>query len=159
MDTVAITEKGMILLGMDKNVLEQYTSIKNEISDLERMIAKSNRQIKKYEKQIVSDTVTGSRDDLTIGPIKITGIAQQQIDKENELNDKRVQKMEKFKKRLEKMIAEVEEYIQEIPDSEIRRIARLRYLDDLTWKQVAVHMGKGYSEDFCRQKMNSYIKK
>ncbi len=149
----------MVWLRINKNVLEQYTSIKNEISDLERMIAKSNGRIKKYEKQIVSDTVTGSRDDLTIGPIKITGIAQQQIDKENELNDKRVQKMEKFKKRLEKMIVEVEEYIQEIPDSEIRRIARLRYLDDLTWKQVAVHMGKGYSEDFCRQKMNSYIKK
>mgnify|MGYP000780168713 CR=1 FL=1 len=144
---------------MDKNVLEQYSSIKNEISDLERMIAKSNRQIKKYEKKIVSDTVTGSRDDLTIGPIKITGIAQQRIDRENELNDKRVQKMEKFKKKLEKMSTEVEEYIQEIPDSEIRRIARLRYLDDLTWQQVAIRMGQGYTKDCCRVKLDRFLEK
>ena len=46
-----------------------------------------------------------------------------------------------------------------IEDSEIRRIARFRYIDDLKWKEVAVRMGKGYSEDFCRQKMNDYLKK
>ena len=146
-------------MGIDKNVLEQYTSIKKEIADLERMIAESNSKIKKYEKQVVSDTVTGTRPDLTIGPIKITGIAQRQIDKENELNRNRIQKMKRFKKKLETMVSEVEEYIQKIPDSEIRRIARMRYIENLSWRRVAVHMGKGYTEDFCRQKMNNFLKK
>ena len=146
-------------MGIDKNVLEQYTSIKKEIADLERMIAESNSKIKKFEKQVVSDTVTGTRPDLTIGPIKITGIAQKQIDKENELNRNRIQKMKRFKKRLEKLVVEVEEYIQKIPDSEIRRIARFRYIEDFTWQKVAVNMGGSYTEDYCRQKMNTYIKK
>lgn len=146
-------------MGIDKNVLEQYTSIKKEIADLERMIAQSNSKIKKFEKQVVSDTVTGTRPDLTIGPIKITGIAQQQIDRENELNRNRIQKMKRFKKKLEKLVAEVEEYIQKIPDSEVRRIARMRYIENLSWRRVAVHMGKGYTEDSCRIKMDRFLGK
>lgn len=146
-------------MGIDKNVLEQYTSIKKEIADLERMIAESNSKIKKFEKQVVSDTVTGTRPDMTIGPIKITGIAQQQIDRENELNRNRIQKMKRFKKKLEKLIVEVEEYIQKIPDSEIRRIARMRYIENLSWRRVAVHMGKGYTEDSCRIKMDRFLEK
>lgn len=142
-----------------RNVLEQYTSIKKEIADLERMIAESNSKIKKYEKQVVSDTVTGTRSDLTTGPIKITGIAQQQIDRENELNRKRIQKMKMFKKKLEKLVVEVEEYIQKIPDSEIRRIARMRYIENLSWRRVAVHMGRGYTEDSCRMKMDRFLEK
>lgn len=146
-------------MGIEKNVLEQYTSIKKEIADLERMIAESNSKIKKFEKQVVSDTVTGTRPDLTIGPIKITGIAQQQIDRENELNRNRIQKMKRFKKKLEKLVAEVEEYIQKIPDSEVRRIARMRYIENLSWRRVAVHMGKGYTEDSCRIKMDRFLGK
>ena len=144
---------------IEKNVLKQYTSIKKEIADLERMIAESNGKIKKYEKQVVSDTVTGTRPDLTIGPIKITGIAQQQIDRENELNRNRIQKMKRFKKKLEKLVVEVEEYIQKIPDSEIRRIARMRYIENLNWRRVAVHMGKGYTEDTCRKKIERFLEK
>lgn len=146
-------------MGIEKNVLEQYTSIKKEITDLERMIAESNSKIKKYEKQVVSDTVTGTRPDLTIGPIKITGVAQQQIDRENELNRNRIQKMKRFKKKLEKLVAEVEEYIQKIPDSEVRRIARMRYIENLSWRRVAVHMGKGYTDDTCRKKIERFLEK
>lgn len=146
-------------MGIDKNVLEQYTSIKKEIADLERMIAESNSKIKKFEKQVISDTVTGTRPDLTIGPIKITGIAQQQIDRENELNRNRIQKMKRFKKKLEKLVVEVEEYIQKIPDSEVRRIVRMRYIENLNWRRVAVHMGKGYTEDSCRIKMDRFLGK
>ena len=146
-------------MGIEKNVLEQYSSIKKEIADIERMIAESNSKIKKFEKQVVSDTVTGTRPDLTTGPIKITGIAQKQIDKENELNRNRIQKMKRFKKRLEKLVVEVEEYIQKIPESEIRRIARMRYIENLSWRRVAVHMGKGYTEDSCRIKMDRFLEK
>lgn len=146
-------------MGINKNVLEQYSSIKKEIADLERMIADSNRKIKKYEKQVVSDTVTGTRADGTTGPIKITGIAQQYIGRENRLNEKRVRRMEQCKKRLEKLPEEIEKYIETIPDSEIRRIARWRYLEELEWKQVAVRMGRGYSAGACRKKMERFLQK
>lgn len=146
-------------MGIDKNVLEQYSSMKKEIADLERMIADSNKKIKRYEKQVVSDTVTGTRADMTIGVIKVEGIAQQWIDREHELNQRRIDKMERFKEKLEKMIGEVEEYIQSIEDSETRRLARFRYIEDLEWQQVAVRMGRGYSKDSCRMKMERFLQK
>lgn len=145
-------------MGIDKNVLEQYSSMKKEIADLERMIADSNKKIKRYEKQVISDTVTGTRADMTIGVIKVEGIAQQWIDREHELNQRRVEKMERFKKKLEETVVKVEEFIQSIDDSEIRRIARMRYIEGLKWRTVATYMGKGYTEEACRMKMERYLK-
>lgn len=146
-------------MGIDKNVLEQYTSIKEEIIDLERRNKNDRNEIKKLEKQITRDTVTGSRDDLTIGPIPVEGIAERMIEKKQDRIRNRMIKQLQHRKKLEDMKEEIEDYIQKIKDSEIRRIARFRYIDDLKWKEVAVRMGKGYSEDFCRQKMNDYLKK
>lgn len=146
-------------MGIEKNVLKQYSSVKKEIADIEQMMANSKRKIKKYEKQVVSDTVIGTRQDGTTGPMKITGIAQQYIDREYELNEKRIQRMGRCKERLGKLIAETEEYIDTIPDSEIRRIARWRYLEELEWNQVAVQMGRGYSAGACRKKMERFLQK
>ena len=59
---------------------------------------------------------------------------------------------------LEKQI-EVEEYIRSIEGSRIRRIMRYRYLDNLTWQQVANRMGKGYTKDYCRIAHDRLLKK
>lgn len=146
-------------MGIDKNVLEQYTSIVKEIEDLERRNKEDRREIRRLEKQIMADTVTGSREDLTIGPIMVKGVAEGLADKKREQIEARIMKQQRFRKRLLKMKKEIEDYIQKIEDSEIRRIARFRYIDDLKWKEVAVRMGKGYTEDYCRQKMNDFLKK
>ena len=146
-------------MGIEKNILEQYKSIKEEISDLERRNEEDQREIKKLEKQIMSDTVTGSREDLTIGPIMVKGVAEGLADKKREKIRERVLKQLRFSDKLKKMKKDIEDYIQTIPDSEIRRIARFRYLDDLEWKQVAVKMGKGYSDTACRKKMERFLQK
>lgn len=146
-------------MGIDKNVLEQYNSIKKEIEDLERRNKEDRKEIKKLEKQIVSDTVTGSRDDLTIGPITVKGVAEGWMDERRERIQARLQKRQQFERKLKRMKKDIEEYIQKIEDSETRRIARYRYIDELEWPQVAVHMGKGYSADGCRMKMERYLKK
>lgn len=146
-------------MGIEKNVLEQYTSIVEEIADLERRNRNDRNEIKKLEKQIMSDTVTGSRDDLTIGPIMVKGVAEGLADKKRNQIEARIMKQNSFRKRLLNMKQEIEDYIQKIEDSEIRRIARFRYIDDLEWRQVAVRMGKGYSADSCRMKMERFLKK
>ena len=146
-------------MGIEKNILEQYKSIKEEIADLERRNEEDQREIKKLEKQIMSDTVTGSREDLTIGPIMVKGVAEGLADKKREKIRERVLKQLRFSDKLKKMKKDIEDYIQTIPDSEIRRIARFRYLDDLEWKQVALKMGNGYSGDSCRMKIERFLKK
>ena len=66
------------MMCMDKELLKQIPSIRKEIGDLERAVAKVKRQIDKLKNDEVCDTVTGSRDDLTIGPIKIRGHPQKE---------------------------------------------------------------------------------
>lgn len=146
-------------LDTQKDILDQYTNIKKELSDLEIMINETNKKIRNCEKRVVSDTVVGSRADLTIGTIKITGIAQQELDELNELNLRRIEKMIVFQKKLEKVMVDLEEYIESIPDSEIRRIIRFRYISNLSWNQVARRMGPGYMEDACRKKLNRFLNK
>ena len=62
---------------MDKEVLIQYCEMKEEIKDLRQRIMKLDKFLEKPP--IVADTVTGSRKDLTIGPIKITGIPESEV--------------------------------------------------------------------------------
>ncbi|MBO5159618.1 MAG: hypothetical protein J6B94_08545 [Lachnospiraceae bacterium] len=146
-------------MGIEKNVLEQYSSIVEEIADLERRNRNDRNEIKKLEKQIMSDTVTGSRDDLTIGPIMVKGVAEGLADKKRDQIEARIMKQNRFRKRLLNMKQEIEDYIQKIEDSEIRRIARFRYIDDLEWRQVAVRMGRGYTDTACRKKMERFLQK
>lgn len=142
-----------------KKVLEQYASVKKEIADLERLIEESKRKIRRYEREIVADTVTCSRDDLTIGHKKIEGIAQQLLDDEHERLKKRIEKQAYFRKKLHQVAVDVEMYIQSVDESEIRRILRMRYLEDLSWKGVAKNMGKGYTETSCRKKLERFLQK
>lgn len=146
-------------MGIEKNVLEQYSSIKKEIEDLERRNKLDRKEIKRLEKQIVSDTVTGTRSDMTIGPIKVQGIAEGLADEKRERIQARLAKREQFERKLKRMKKDIEDYIEKLDDSETRRIARYRYIDEMEWTQVAVHMGKGYSADGCRMKLERYLKK
>lgn len=147
------------MLEITKKVLEQYEDIKREIRDLDRLIDISRRKIRRYEHEIVSDTVSGSREDGTIGPIKVTGIGEKLLREEHERLRRRMEKQENFRRKLQQVAVDIENYIQTIPDSEIRRIARFRYLEEMEWKQVAKGMGKGYSEDSCRMKFERFLQK
>ena len=143
---------------VQKNILEQYNSIKLEIKDLERRIKDHEKQIKLLEQETVCDVVKGSRADLSYGAIKVEGIAQSEIDWHWNLIHERTAQLQNYKKKLEEMKFVIEDYIEMIPDSEIRRIARFRYLDDLEWRPVAKCMGVGYTDDACRQKLSRYLK-
>lgn len=48
-------------------------------------------------------------------------------------------------------------YIASIPDSEIRMIISLRYINGLSWQQVAFSIGE-HDEQYPRRKHNKYLK-
>ena len=54
---------------------------------------------------------------------------------------------------------EVEEFIAGITDSRIRRIINLRFIEGLSWVDVAVLMGGGNNEDSVRMMFNRYMDK
>lgn len=51
----------------------------------------------------------------------------------------------------------IERYINDIHDSEMRMILRLRHINGLSWQQIAFSIG-GYDESVPRKKYNKYIR-
>ncbi len=48
-------------------------------------------------------------------------------------------------------------FIEDIPDSQIRQIFTLRYVEGLSWGQVANQIGGGNTEDGVRMTHNRYL--
>ena len=57
------------------------------------------------------------------------------------------------------MILDVEEYINEIPDSETRRMMRFFFIEEKTWNEVAEAMGEGYTGEACKKKVQRELGK
>jgi len=79
---------------------------------------------------------------------------------------KRIAKLGILEDNLLEALNLVDDYISQIPKSELRQIFRLFYEDDLTWQQVANEMNRRfpkkktpYTEDSCRMKHSRYLEK
>jgi len=149
---------------LDKAILLQYCSLQAEIKNLKRKMKELEEQIDHIGE--VSDTVKGTRQDGTIGNIRVSGYPEPEYYSKKLLLTKRKFKMELLEAELLEMVNQVEEYIQSIPNSELRMIFQLYYMDDLTWPRVALCMNDrfpkkriSYTEDGCRMRHNRYLKK
>lgn len=148
-----------------KNMLEQYLEIRQEIRDLNDRIDKGERRLERIEREgVVSDTVKGTRKDGTIGPIKITGYPLPEVDQVKDMIKKRMAKLHILEEELQEAVNAVDEFIEEIPQSDLRQIFRLYYLDDMTWAAVAINMNyrfpkRKYTEDSCRKRHDRYLEK
>ena len=151
---------------MDKNILEQYIELKEEIQDLHDRIDRDQRRLYRIDKEgLVSDTVKGTRKDGTFGPIKITGYPIPEYNQVKNMIKKRVAKLHILEDELQEAVNAVDEFIVRIPKSDLRMMFRLRYLDDKTWAAVAINMNYHfpkrkikYTEDNCRIRHDRYLK-
>lgn len=131
-----------------KKLLSQYIDLQQEIKDLEKRIERlSNFKVE-------HDVVTGSNSEFPYQPrsFKIEGYNIQDIDKLNELKDLLVDR----KNKCEEMKLEIEKFISSIPDSRTRRIFQYRYIDGLTWLQIAMRMNKVH-ESYPRKIHDRYL--
>lgn len=65
--------------------------------------------------------------------------------------------MEETQQRLLGMLNEVEAFVDGIEDSRLRRIFRYRYVDNMSWLQVAIQMGGKHTADSCRIAHDRYL--
>lgn len=56
------------------------------------------------------------------------------------------------------MVADAEEYIYSIDDSELRRITEFYCIDRKNWDEVAEAMGEGYTAEACKQKFSRFMR-
>ena len=130
---------------LTKEQLEQYTSIKEEIKELEAELDK--------RKSPVSDIVTGSMEDYpyTQHSITIQGLSSDTYSLDLKLTYKKIQ--------LEQQRAEIENFLDSVQDSKIRRIIRLKYIKGKTWPQIARKMDKHISGDSVRKIVERFLEK
>lgn len=144
---------------MDKNILEQYASLIAEREDLKKRIHATELQIEKLCGEIVADSVTlGKRGKKPLGRKVIRGTPSPEITKRRKALQRYRRRLKSAEDMISDMIGEAQEYIDGIEDSRIRRIFRYRYLDQLTWVQVAMRMGKHHTADSCRMAAERYFK-
>ncbi|QHI71478.1 DUF1492 domain-containing protein [Aminipila terrae] len=54
-------------------------------------------------------------------------------------------------------IKKINRFIDSVEDSKMRQILRLRYINGLTWQQIAFSIGE-FDESYPRQKHNTFLK-
>ena len=148
---------------MNKELLNQYISLKKEIADEQRRIDQMERQIRSMVPKVqqVSDKVScGKRGKKPLGNVTIRGIGDQTaINRKRAALRSRKAKQELRLAKLETMVCDIEDFINQIEDSETRRIMRLFVIQGHTWKETADLMGNGYTEEACKQIYSRFIRK
>lgn len=143
---------------MEKNILKQYDSIRKEIGETNRRIQSAKDKLRRIEEsESVVDSVSGGYGGTQ--HFKVEGFPCREYTKQKSILIARTAQLEELKQKLIDTQAAVETYIYSIPDSECRRIASFRYVDNLSWKRTAERMGAGYTDDACRMMLDRYVKK
>lgn len=150
-----------------KDILIQYCELREEIKDLRERIDKDELRLQKIEEEgVVSDTVTGTRTDGTIGSIKITGFPIPEYSTVKAMLKKRIAKLQIMEDELHEAMSAVDDFINAIPKSDLRQMFRFYYIDDMTWRRVAANMNKrfpnrriSYTEESCRKRHDRFLEK
>lgn len=136
-----------------KQKLSQYIDIREEIKMLEKRIEK----LEKSARDIVSDVVDDTTSSFPIIQVhtKIQGTDIKTIHKLDKLKailNERYDKLLKVK-------IEVEEFIDTIPTSRLRRIYEYRYLDGYSWIKISQLIGSKSTEDSIRMEHDRFLAK
>lgn len=148
---------------MNKNILIQYSDMKEEIKDLRRRIDKLEGELHKMEEEgTVKDTVTGGMGGTQ--HFVVEGFPTAKYSRKKRQLKVRREKETRMEEELLELINQAEDYIKSIPSSELRIIFRLYYIDEMTWPMVALAMNRMfpkrvYTEESCRKKHSRFLEK
>lgn len=143
---------------MEKDILEQYNSVKAEIEDNRRRLQSLNDKLDVYDNKYTEiDSVKGGLGGKQ--NYKVEGFPQRDYTILKNRWIMRKARIEILQKDLEELKNRVEEYIFSIQDSQTRRILMFRYIDKLTWNETAKRMGEGFTPDAVRKVHDRFIAK
>ena len=127
---------------MDKDILKQYIDACEAVKETEEQI----RRLQKNRKTVVVDAVKGSMHDFPFAEksFKVTGIAHSVLENPGQL-DREELILEERKAAAAQIKSQVEAWLNTIP-VRMQRIIRYRNFEELTWRQVAMKMGRKATE-------------
>lgn len=123
---------------MTEKELSQYYYLKQEVEDLENRIKEFGDGVRSM--QIKDVAVSGSHKNKSVQETKVELVSM--------LIEKRISALEQY--------LEIERYIEEVEDVEIRNIMRYRYLDLLKWEEIGAKVFLDRSS--VAKKLRRYLK-
>lgn len=152
------------MIPLDKEILVQYCKMKEEIKDLRERIKRLDKFLE--HPPIVADTVRGSRKDLTIGPIKVTGIPDPVYWRKQSARERYKKILELKEAELLELTSQAEEYIDSIPKAELRIMMRMFCIDGLSYVAIARSMNSTfpgrkikYTDENVRKRIQRFFEK
>lgn len=142
-----------------KRALEQYNSLKQEKADNERIINNIEKRIAELEEKGYKEKDSVSGGNGGIQHFSIEGFPYPRYHREKSLLILRKKRWSEIEEKLDEKISEIEEYLNSIDDSQMRRMIKYKYIEELSWQQVAERMGGGNTADGCRMAVDRYLKK
>lgn len=141
---------------MTKNVLTQYDDLLRELKEVEQRIRNVKAEIKRIEDEgEVTDMVSGGYGGIQ--HFTIHGYPLPQYQRKKALLRHREITLNALKNEVEETVNDVQEFINGIEDSHVRRVISMRYIDGMTWRQIACNIGGGNSEDAVRKTVERYL--
>ncbi|MCM1190655.1 MAG: RNA polymerase subunit sigma-70 [bacterium] len=139
---------------MDKKILQDYIDACELIGETEKEISRISRK----KKTVIQTNVKGSSHDFPYTPqhFKIQGTTFTVRDDDRLRHEEKL--LEQRKARAEEIKIRVEEWMLTIP-ARIQRIIKYKYLDGLTWEQVAAKMGRNTTADGARKEIERFFEK
>lgn len=125
---------------VSKNILSQYSDLKKEAEDIRLRIDRTEKQLRRMEEEgEVRDTVKGGCGGIQ--HFEIEGFPYPAYSQKKTRLYAYKAILESTELELNDKVKEVEEFINTIDDSRMRRIIRYKFIDGLTWEQVTAKMG------------------
>lgn len=142
-----------------EKLLKEYNSLKEEKKDIQNSLLRIQKQLKQLEEKgyKVKDSVKGGEGGIQI--FKVEGYPYPEYIRVKTKSLLQQQKLNIKIDKIDKLLSKIDNYIDSIENSEIRRIIIYRHINDMTWQQVANRMGKYYTADGCRKLLRRYFKK
>ncbi|AJD32897.1 RNA polymerase subunit sigma-24 [Clostridium sporogenes] len=135
---------------MDKEQLKQLRYLKTEIEAIKK-------QIDNLEYTMAIDKVRGSSSHF---PYVQRSFTIEGVNYE-EYNRKTIRLRKKLSRRISELmdlVEETNEFIEGIEDSLTRQIISLRYINGLTWEEVAANVGGGTTTESVRKVAERFLK-
>ena len=138
---------------MDKAILQDYIDACELVKETEAEIRKLNRK----KRTVVQTNVKGSSPDFPYieQHFRIQGTTFTVKDDSHLRYEEKA--LAQRKARAEEVKHQVDEWLLTVP-IRMQRIIRYRYLEGMTWEQVAARMGRRATADSVRIELNNFLK-
>ena len=141
-----------------KHILLQYIDLLQEKTEIQKRIDKLNMRLDRINKDgNVKDAVKGGAGGIQTFHVEGFPVADE--DEAKYLLNKNIRLLKQRESDITEKTIKVEEYLNTLDDSRMRRMITKRYIEGKQWQQVANEMGKQYTEDSCKKQMERFLDK